>query len=182
MDEKKLIETKTGGEEIYRGKILNVFKDTVTLPNGRGAFREYLRHNGAVGIVAVDDLGRVCVERQYRYPINEVITEIPAGKRDTPDEDPLEGAKRELREETGFTADRWRALGTYYPAAAYSSEKVYLFLAEELHEGEQELDEGEFLNFEFVPLGQLVEDVMNDKIPDGKSQAAILRAAKLLEK
>ena len=182
MDENKLIEIRTGGEEIYRGIILNLLKDTVTLPNGRSASREYLKHNGAVGIVAVDAKGRVCVERQYRYPINEIITEIPAGKRDTPDEDPLEGAKRELREETGYTADSWRALGTYYPAAAYSSEKVYLFLAEGLHEGEQELDEGEFLNYEFVPLSQLVEDVMNDKIPDGKSQAGILRAAKLLEK
>ena len=180
MEESKLIETRTGGEDIFSGVILNVKKDSILLPDGRPGFREYIRHNGAVGIVALTDDGRVCIERQYRYPISEVITDIPAGKLDTPDEDRLEAAKRELREETGFTADSWEFIGTYYPAAAYTSEKITLYLATGLHSGAQDLDDGEFLNFEFIPFENLLADVMADKVPDGKTQAAVLKVWKRL--
>ena len=180
MDEKKLEEIKTGSECMFSGRLLHVFRDSVTLPDGSSSAREYIRHNGAVGIVAVDDNNNVIVERQFRYPFGKVITEIPAGKLDSAEEDHLAAAKRELREETGFTADNWYFLGSYYPAAAYSSETVWLYLAKGLHAGAQQLDAGEFLNYSFVPLDELVKDVLEDKIPDGKSQAGILRAAAVL--
>ena len=182
MDEEKLREVKTGGEDIYSGFILHVVKDKVTLPNGKPGTRELIRHNGAVGIVAMTEDGKICVERQFRYPINKIITEIPAGKLDTPDEDRLSAAKRELREETGYTADNWEFIGTYYPAAAYTDEKITIYLATGLHPGEQDLDEGEFLNYTFESLEKLVDDVMEDKVPDGKTQAAILKAARMMNK
>ncbi|MBQ7565485.1 MAG: NUDIX hydrolase [Oscillospiraceae bacterium] len=152
----------------------------VELPNGHIAHREVVRHIGAVCVIPVTDDGKAVVERQYRYPMDEVITEIPAGKLDREDEDPLEAAKRELREETGYTADEWRELGMFYPAAAYCDERIHMYLARGLHRGEQELDSDEFLNVELVPIETLVGEVMNGKIPDAKTQVAILKAAKLL--
>ena len=175
-----LTETKTASEEIYDGKILHVYKDSVTLPNGKAAGRELIRHVGAVGIVPLTDDGRVYIERQYRYPLDMVITEIPAGKLDSKSEDRLEAAKRELREETGITADEWTDMGLYYPAAAYTDEKITLYLARGLHFGDQKLDDDEFLNIEAVPLSRLVDEVMRGEITDGKTQVAILKAAKLL--
>ncbi len=121
------------------------------------------------------------MERQFRYPLNDVITEIPAGKLDRPDEDRLEAAKRELKEETGFTAKEWIDLGLYYPAAAYCDEKITLFLARGLEKGTQKLDEDEFLNIEAVPLSCLVKAVMDGSITDGKTQVALLKAALYLE-
>lgn len=175
-----LTETKTASEEIYDGVILHVYKDSVTLPNGRPAGRELIRHVGAVGIVPLTDDGKVYIERQYRYPLDMVITEIPAGKLDSKAEDRLEAAKRELREETGITADEWTDMGVYYPAAAYTDEKITLYLARGLHFGDQNLDDDEFLNIEDVPLSQLVDEVMSGEITDGKTQVAILKAAKML--
>lgn len=176
-----LMEIKTASEKIFDGVILHVYKDSVCLPNGRPAGRELIRHVGAVGIVPLTDDGKVIIERQYRYPLDEVITEIPAGKLDSKSEDRLAAAKRELREETGITADEWSELGIYYPAAAYSDEKISLYLARGLHFGEQHLDDDEFLNIEAVPLSQLVDEVMSGEITDGKTQVAILKAAKISE-
>ena len=176
----KLKEVKTHSEEIFDGVILHVYKDCVALPNGKPAQRELIRHVGAVGIVPLTDDKKVIVERQYRYPLDMAITEIPAGKLDSKEEDRLEAAKRELREETGITADEWIEMGIYYPAAAYSDEKITLYLAKGLHYGKQELDEDEFLNIEAVPLETLVEEVMSGKITDGKTQVAILKAEKML--
>ena len=175
-----LTEIQTSSEEIYDGVILHVYKDSVTLPNGKPAGRELIRHVGAVGILPVTDDGRVYIERQYRYPLDAVITEIPAGKLDSKAEDRLEAAKRELREETGITADEWTDIGVYYPAAAYSDEKITLYIAKGLHFGEQKLDDDEFLNIEAIPLSQLVDEVMTGKITDGKTQVAILKAAKMM--
>ncbi len=175
-----LKEVQIASEEIYDGVILHVCKDTVTLPNGKTARRELIRHVGAVGIVPLTDDGKVIVERQYRYPLDMVITEIPAGKLDSKNEDRLEAAKRELREETGITADEWIEMGVYYPAAAYTDEKITLYLAKGLHFGEQQLDEDEFLNIEAVPLETLVEEVLSGKITDGKTQVAILKADKII--
>ena len=180
MEEKQLREIQIESDEIFNGVIMDVKRDKVRLPNGNQSVRELLRHVGAVCVVPVTDDGRVVIERQYRYPIDQVITEIPAGKLDSPDEDRLSAAQRELREETGFTADRWTDMGLYYPAAAYSDEKITLYLAQGLHKGEQHLDEGEFLNVETVPIAKLVEDSLSGKITDGKTQAAVLKAAMLI--
>jgi len=167
-------------EEIFHGNVLHVIKDEVLLPNGSKTGREVIRHIGAVCIVPVKEDGTVIVERQFRYPVNRVITEIPAGKLDSKDEDRLEAAKRELREETGYTAARWTEIGEYYPAAAYTDERITMYLAQDLTQGERCLDEDEFLNVEEVPLSQLVEEIMNGEISDGKTQAALLKAARLL--
>ena len=170
-----LTETKLTSEKIYSGCILDFYRDTVRLPNGGTAPRELTRHVGAVCIVPLLDDGRVIVERQFRYPVNEVITEIPAGKRDSRDEAPDDAARRELREETGITARELIPLGPFYPAAAYSDEVIWMYLARGLTFGEQQLDDDEFLNLQAVPLEELARDVLAGRIPDAKTQAAILR-------
>ena len=177
-----LTEVKTDSQEIFDGVILHVFKDTVQLPNGKPATREVIRHVGAVGVIPITEDGNVIVERQFRYPLNRVITKIPAGKLDSFTEDRLSAAKRELEEETGYTATEWIDMGDYYPAAAYCDERITLYLARGLSLGQRHLDEDEFLNFESVPLSQLVEDVMAGRITDGKTQVAILKAARILGK
>ena len=179
-DFKNLEEVQTGSEEIFDGVILHVFKDTVQLPNGNTAIREVIRHVGAVGVIPITEDNKVIIERQFRYPLAQVITEIPAGKLDSFTEDRLSAAKRELEEETGYTAEEWIDIGDYYPAAAYCDERITLYLAKQLHQGQRHLDEDEFLNFEAVPLGELVEDVMSGRITDGKTQVAVLKAARIL--
>ena len=182
MEEAKLREIQTDSENIFSGVILNVKRDQVRLPNGHQSVREVIRHVGAVCVVPVTDDGRVVIERQYRYPIDQVITEIPAGKLDSREEDRLHAAQRELKEETGITADSWTDMGLYYPAAAYSDEKITMYLAQGLHMGEQRLDEDEFLNVELVPMEEVIEEILTGKITDGKTQAAILKASMLLKK
>ncbi|MBP1554589.1 MAG: NUDIX hydrolase [Oscillospiraceae bacterium] len=182
MEEKKLREVQIGTEDIFDGVILNVKRDQVRLPNGHQSVREVIRHVGAVCVVPVTEDGKIVIERQYRYPINQVITEIPAGKLDSREEDRLHGAQRELAEETGITADRWTDMGLYYGAPAYSDEKITMYLAQELHLGRQHLDEDEFLNMEFVPIEEIVEEILTGKITDGKTQAAVLKAFMLLKK
>ena len=180
MTELELRETQLSSREIFDGRILHVFEDTVRLPNGAAASREYLRHIGAVCVIPVLEDGSVLVERQYRYPVAQVLTEIPAGKLDAKDEDHLLAAQRELREETGATAERWTNLGVFYPACAYSDEAIEMYLAQGLHFGERHLDADEFLNVARVPLTELVEEVMAGRIPDAKTQIAILKADRLL--
>lgn len=175
-----LCEKMKNAEDIFEGKILHVQKHTVILPNGNEASREIIRHIGAVCVIPVTDDGKVIIERQFRYPINSVITEIPAGKLDAATEDRLDAAKRELLEETGITADEWIDMGIYYPAAAYSDEKITMYLAKGLHKGQQKLDDDEFLNIEEIPLSDLVKQVMSGEITDGKTQVAVLKAAKYM--
>lgn len=175
-----LLEKTKEVNEIFKGRILHVFKDTVTLPNGNESTREIIRHIGAVCVIPITDDNKVIIERQFRYPINSVITEIPAGKLDSALEDRLSAAKRELLEETGITADEWIDMGIYYPAAAYSDEKITMYLAKGLHKGTQKLDADEFLNIEEVPLTELIDEVMSGEITDGKTQVAVLKAAKHL--
>lgn len=182
MEDKELIETVVSSKDIYDGFILHVKEDVIKLPNGEPASRELIRHIGAVCIVPVTNDGKIIVERQFRYPINRIITEIPAGKLDYKDEDRLEAAKRELREETGYLADNWTDLGLYYPAAAYSDEKITMYMATGLHNGEQDLDEDEFLEVSAVPVSELVDMIMNGEITDGKTQVAVLKVARLLGK
>ncbi|MBR2080148.1 MAG: NUDIX hydrolase [Oscillospiraceae bacterium] len=180
MEERELLETRLDGETIFDGKILHVELDTVRLPNGKSASRELIRHVGAVCILPLTEENEIIVERQYRYPVDEVLTEIPAGKLDSRQEDRLSAAKRELREETGVTADEMIDLGDFFPAAAYSDERITLYLARGLHFGARELDADEFLNVRRVPLETLLADVMAGKIPDVKTQMAILKVARYL--
>ena len=178
---KRLEEVMVKSEDIFDGHILHVKFDTVMLPNGNEATRELIRHIGAVAVVPLTDDGKVIVERQFRYPLGQVITEIPAGKLDSFDEDRLEACKRELREETGYVADEWTELGDYLPAAAYTDERITLYLATGLRKGERELDEDEFLDVVEVPLVDLVKDIALGKITDGKTQVAILKTYLLLK-
>lgn len=177
-----LEETELSSEVKYDGALLHIRRDTVRLPNGKTATREYNIHYGAVCIIPLLENGEVLLERQYRYPLREVITEIPAGKLDAPDEDPLEAAKRELREETGATAAEWHALGLFCPTGAYSTERIYMYLARGLTFGARELDEDEFLNVFRMTLDELVDKVLAGEIPDAKTQAAALRAKLMLER
>lgn len=177
----ELGEVKTASQDIYNGVIMHVVRDTVKLPNGRETHREVVRHVGAVCVIPVTDDNKVITERQFRYPINQVITEIPAGKLDSKSEDRLCAAKRELSEETGISADEWINLGDFCPAAAYSDERITMFLARGLHFGERHLDDGEFLNVTAVPLEELVKKVEAGEIIDAKTQMAILRAARILK-
>lgn len=180
-DFENLEELQIETEEIFDGQVVHLFKDTVQLPNGKSATRETIRHIGAVAIVPLTEDGKVIVERQFRYPIAQVITEVPAGKLDSKQEDRLAAAKRELEEETGFTADEWIELGDYYPAAAYCDERITMYLAKGLHKGTRNLDEDEFLNIMAVDLEELVEDIMQGKIADGKTQVALLKVFQLLK-
>lgn len=175
-----LRETKLSSSLIYDGRLLKVYKDKISLPSGKESTREYILHFGASAIVPLLDNGSVIVERQFRYPFSRVMLEIPAGKLDSKDEDRLEAAKRELKEETGYSADEWIDLGEMYPSVAYTTESISLFLARGLKKGEQNLDEDEFLNIEEIPLTTLIDMVMNGEIKDSKTQVALLKAAKIV--
>ncbi len=175
-----LRETQVSSQLVFDGSILHVRKDDVTLPNGRPAFREVIRHIGAVCVIPVTEDNQVIVERQYRYPIDRVITEIPAGKLDAPEEDRLSAIQRELWEETGYTAEEWISLGDFHPAPAYSDEYISMYMARKLKKGDRHLDEDEFLDVFTVPLEELVEDVMAGRISDAKTQTAVLKAARYL--
>ena len=176
----RLRETKLSSEDIFDGVILHVKRDQVALPNGSQTVREVIRHIGAVCVIPVLDNGDVIMERQYRYPLDRVILEIPAGKLDAPDEDRLSAIKRELREETGYTADNWTVLGDFHPAPAYCDEYITMYLAQGLHKGKQDLDSDEFLDIYPIPLKDLVRDVMDGKISDAKTQVCVLKAARIL--
>ncbi len=176
----RLRETRTGSEEIFDGIVLHVKRDTVRLPNGHSAIRELIRHIGAVCVIPVLDNGDVIMERQYRYPIDRVILEIPAGKLDAAGEDRLSAAQRELREETGYTAEEWINIGDFHAAPAYSDEYITMYMARGLRRGDRHLDEDEFLDVHTIPLKELVEEVMAGRISDAKTQVCILKAARLL--
>ncbi len=173
----ELEETTVSSRLIFDGKVVHLYKDTVRLPNGAESVREYVKHVGAVCILPLTDDGEVILERQYRYAVRQILTEIPAGKLDAPGEDPLEAAKRELREETGATAREMIPLGDYYGSPAVMGERIRMFLARGLTFGETEFDEDEFLEVFRLPLAEAEAAVLRGEIPDGKTQAAILRAA-----
>lgn len=175
-EQKELSEKKISRQEIFTGHIVHLVKDTVELPNGEEATREVILHNGAVCVVPITDVGEIIMERQFRYPFNEVIWEIPAGKLDSANEDPLAAAKRELLEETGYTAKEFKYIGAYYPSPAILSEKIHMYVATGLTLGERHLDEDEFLDVVKVPFDEVVEMIKRNEIPDGKTQAAVLKA------
>lgn len=176
----RLREVQTETRDVFDGVLLHVRQDTVRLPNGASSIREVIRHIGAVCVIPVTDRNEVIVERQYRYPVDRIMLEIPAGKLDAPDEDRLSAIQRELREETGYSANEWIPLGDFHPAPAYSDEYITMYLARGLHQGRQALDEDEFLDVYTVPLQELIRDVMDGRISDAKTQVAVLKAARML--
>lgn len=172
------LEEKTVSSQlIFDGRVVHLYKDTVQLPNGAESVREYVRHIGAVCVLPLTDEGDVILERQYRYAVREVLTEIPAGKLDAPGEDPLSAATRELKEETGATAGEMIPLGDYFGSPAVMGERIRMYLAKGLSFGERKLDEDEFLEVFRLPLEEAEAAVLRGEIPDGKTQVAILRAA-----
>ena len=170
---KDLTEHFVSGEQVFDGKLLKVRRDIVRLPDGSQATREYIRHPGAVAIVALFDDGRVLLERQYRYPQGREFIEIPAGKLE-PNEPRLETAKRELAEETGYTAGQWTRLGVLHTAIAYTDEAIELYLARNLTQGKASPDAGEFLETLVVPFDEAIAMVRDGRITDVKTVAALL--------
>ena len=163
-----LREDVISSENIYGGIFLKMKRDTVSLPDGEEAIREYLTHPGAVAIVAILDDGRVLLERQFRYPIDKACIEIPAGKLEI-GEDHLLCAKRELEEETGYTAKKWSYIRRIHPVISYSTEFIDIYLAEELVPGPSHLDDEEFLDVFAAPLEQLIAWVEEGEISDVKT-------------
>ena len=163
-----LRETRIDGELAYDGHFLKVSRDRIRLPDGSESRREFIRHPGAVVILPLLADGRVLLERQYRYPNDRVFIEFPAGKID-PGEEALATAKRELEEETGYTATEWNFVCTIHNAIAYSDEHLEIFLARGLTEGEAKLDEGEFLELFTATIPELLDMVRKGEITDVKT-------------
>ena len=177
-----LKETCISSELIYDGKVVRLFVDRVSLPNGEESTREYVRHIGAVAVLPLTAEGEVICVRQYRYAHGCVMTEIPAGKLDSKTEDHVSAALRVLREETGARCEKLTYLGLYRSTPAILDEKIDLYLAEDLTFGETDLDDGEFLDVIRVPLSTLVDQVLAGDITDGKTQVAILQTNEILRR
>ena len=176
----ELTEKTIDSREIFKGRILRVRLDTVRLPNGKEGIREVVEHPGGVAILAIDSEERVLLVRQYRYPFERVMTEVPAGKRE-PGEPPFITAQRELQEEVGATADTWTELGTLIPSPGCYGETLYLYMAQDLHFGATHPDEDEFLEPLRVPLDEAVRQCMDGTLTDAKTVAAILKGKILRE-
>lgn len=172
-DDAHLEEHTLSSRELLKGHFLHAFRDTVRLPDGREATREYVRHPGAVMIVAQLDDGRLVLERQYRYPMHAVMIEFPAGKLDA-GEGSLACAQRELLEETGYTARRWAHAGIMHPVISYSTEFIDLWFAKDLIAGERQLDAGEFLDVFTASLAELLQWCRDGRVTDGKTLSGAL--------
>jgi len=158
---------------VFDGHFLKVRRDTVRLPDGKQATREYIRHPGAVMIVPILDDGRLLLEHQYRYPMGRVMLEFPAGKLDA-GEDPLACAQRELVEETGYSAGEWAYAGVLHNAIAYSDEGIHIYFARGLVEGERALDEGEFLDLILMSPAALDVLAARGEMTDAKTLIGLL--------
>lgn len=172
----ELIESHT----IYRGRVVTLRIDTVRLPSGRTARREIVEHRGAVAIVPLLNRETVLLIRQYRQAVGETLLEIPAGTLE-PDEPPDTCARRELQEETGYSARQWRKLFSQYLAPGYSQEVLHVYLAEDLAPVAQQLDEDELVELVPTPLREVETMIREGHIKDSKTIAGLLMTLRLLE-
>lgn len=179
-EQMELYEKRLSGETLYEGKIIDLCKDEVLLPNGSTSVREVVKHHGGVTVAALTDENEIYLVSQFRYPNAGVLVETPAGKLEK-GEEPFEAIRRELKEEIGAEAENYYFLGTFNPTPAYCSEIIYLYAATGLKMGEQHLDEDEFLNVKKIPLEEAVKMVLDGEITDGKSQALILKTFMLIQ-
>lgn len=177
----KLEETKLSSEEIFNGVAIHLFKDEILLPNGHKGIREIIRHPGAVCVLPITEEGDVIFVNQFRYALNKVTLEVPAGKLEK-GEDPKEAALRELSEETGLSAKNIIPMGELYTTPALIDEVIHMYIATGLTEGEQHPDEDEFVNTLKIPLSKAVDMVMNGEIKDSKTQTIILKSEKYFNK
>lgn len=176
LNKEKIIKT----ESIYNGNILKVRRDMVIACSGKTASREIVMHNGGVGIVAITDDNKICLVKQYRNPIDDFLTEIPAGKLET-GEDILEAAVRELKEETGYTAEEMIYMGHILVSPGYCTEKVHLYLARKLTAGNCNFDDDEELEILKYDFDEAVKMVLDGSLTDAKTVYAILKAKCILE-
>ena len=172
-DDAHLRETRVASQELLRGHFLHAMRDTVRLPDGKEAFREYVIHPGAVMVVAELPDGRLVLERQFRYPVQSVMVEFPAGKLD-PGEDSLVCAQRELLEETGYTARQWARAGVLHPVISYSTEFIDIWFARDLTAGQRQLDAGEFLDVFSASTDELLQWCRDGRITDAKTLTGVL--------
>lgn len=180
MKDSHLRESGVASEEVFAGKLLHVRCDTVRLPDGKQASREFVVHPGAVVMIAELPNGKLLFERQFRYPLDRVFLELPAGKIH-PGEDTLLTAKRELQEETGYVAQHWHYLGVIHPCIGYSDERIEIFFARGLSHVGHALDDGEFLEVHEMDLAEAIEAVRDGRLTDGKSVAGLLWAERVLD-
>ena len=176
MSDDHLIEHRVHQEELLRGRFLHAFRDTVRLPNQNLSTREYVVHPGAVMVIPMLDTPdglRLVMERQFRYPVGQVMTEFPAGKLD-PGEDPWLCAQRELQEETGYTAHQWARAGVLHPVIAYSTEEIEIWFAKELSLGERRLDTDEFLDVFTASPAELMAACQQGRLTDAKTLTGLL--------
>ena len=172
-----LTEDKLGSEELFRGRLLHAFRDTVRLPDGSRSTREYVRHPGAVMVIPLIEEAagtlRVVLERQFRYPVGQVMIEFPAGKLD-PGEDSQRCAQRELLEETGYSATEWARAGVLHPVISYSTEFIDIWFARGLSLGPRRLDVGEFLDVFTATPAELLAWCSDGRVTDGKTLTGAL--------
>ena len=176
-----ILEKLSDRRRVFDGAIIHVDHMTALLPNGKTALREVAVHMGASAVVPVDEEGSVYLVRQFRAPLEKVTLEIPAGKLDHPGENRLEAAQRELREETGFSADSWKKLTDLATTPGFCSEVIFIYLAQNLHSGKTDFDEDEFLNLVKMPLSQAVDQVIAGEICDSKTICGLLMAQRLIQ-
>ncbi len=176
-----LKETFLSGETVFHGKIINVEHWQVSLPNGKQALREVVKHPGAAAIVPVDDKGYVTLVRQHRVSIDRFTWEIPAGKLDNGAEDPFLAAQRELEEETGLHAKEWRLLTRIDTTPGFCTERIALYLATGLTQHQAHTDEDEFLHLTRMPLDEAVQKCMTGEFTDSKTIIGLLMASRLLQ-
>ena len=175
LADEHLREQTVSSQELLRGSFLHALRDQVRLPDGSLATREYVRHPGAVVVIAELSDGNYVLERQWRYPLARAFTEFPAGKLNA-GEAPLLCAQRELREETGYSARQWAYAGPVHLAIAYSTEVIHLFFARELDAGQRQLDEGEFLDVLSASLEQMLQWARDGQLTDAKTLFCLLWA------